>query len=221
VSVVNGTFSQLVMLGSSGMLLTALIVLWRKGVPAYITAYRWQSWILAALTATVGYYGRDSQLYWVAALLLVLKGVAIPALLRTMQQRFGAQREATPYVNTETSLVIACVLVLFAYVLARPWMAVSGLPTRRGLPLAMGLLFVSLFIVVSRKKAITQVIGFLMLENAIALLAVVGTYGVPLLVELGVFLDALMGFLVMQIFVYHIHETYDTIDVEELARLRH
>jgi hydrogenase-4 component E len=218
---VHGTFSQLVMLGSSGMLLTALIVLWRKGVPAYVTAYRWQSWILAALTATVGYYGRDSQLYWVAALLLVLKGVAIPALLRTMQRRFGAQREATPYVNTETSLVIASLLVLFAYVLARPWMAVSDLPTRQGLPLALGLLFVSLFIVVSRKKAITQVIGFLMLENAIALLAAVGTYGVPLLVELGVFLDALMGFLVMQIFVYHIHETFETIDVEELARLRH
>ena len=81
--------------------------------------------------------------------------------------------------------------------------------------------FVSLFIIVSRKKAITQVIGFLMLENAIALLAVAGTYGVPLLVEFGVFLDALMGFLVMQIFVYHIHETFDTIDVEQLTRLKH
>ena len=217
----DGTFSQLVMLGSSGMLLTALIVLWRKGVPAYITAYRWQAWLLAAITATVGYYGGDRQLYYVAAVLLGLKGVAIPALLRTMQRRFGAQREERPYVNTETSLLIASVLVVFAYLLARPWMAVTQLPTRQGLPLAMGLLFVSLFIIVSRKKAITQVIGFLMLENAIALLAAVGTYGVPLLVELGVFLDALMGFLVMQIFVYHIHETFDTLDVEELARLRH
>ena len=87
--------------------------------------------------------------------------------------------------------------------------------------MALSLLFVSLFIIVSRKKATTQVIGFLMLENAIGLLAVVGTYGVPLLVEFGVFLDALMGFLVMQIFVYHIHETFDTIDVEQLTRLRH
>ena len=217
----NGTFSQLVMLGSSGMLLTALIVLWRKGVPAYITAYRWQAWILVALTATVGYYGHDSHLYWVAALLLIVKGVAIPALLRTMARRFGAQREVRPYVNTETSLLIAGVLVLFAYALARPWMAVTTLPTRAGLPLAMALLFVSLFIVVSRKKAITQVIGFLMLENAIALLAAVGTYGVPLLVEIGVFLDALMGFLVMQIFVYQIHETFETIDVDQLKRLKH
>lgn len=217
----NGALSQVVVLGASGMLLTALIVLWRKGVPAYITAYRWQSWLLAALTATVGRYSGEHSLYWVAAMILALKGIAVPALLRTMQGRFGAQREETPYVNTETSLLLAIVLVLFSYLLARPWMAVTQLPTRQGLPLAMSLLFVSLFVIVSRKKAITQVIGFLMFENAVALLAVVGTYGVPLLVELGVFLDALMGFLVMQILVYHIHETFETLDVEELTRLRH
>ena len=217
----NGTFSQLVMLGSSGMLLTALIVLWRRGVPAYIRAYRWQSWLLGAVTAVVAWFGRDAALYLVAAAMVTLKGVLIPMVLRTMERRFGAQRELSPYVNTETSLFFAGLLVLFAYVLARPWMAVTMLPTRAGLPLAMALLFVSLFIIVSRKKAITQVIGFLMLENAIALLAVVGTYGVPLIVEIGVFLDALMGFLVMQIFVYQIHETFDVLDVEQLTRLKH
>jgi hydrogenase-4 component E len=217
----DDVFSRLVMLGSSGMLLTALIVLWRKGVPAYVTAYRWQSWLLATLTATVAYFSGDWRLYWVAAVLVLLKGLAIPRLLGTMQRRFAVQSEIKPYVNTETSLLIAGLLVLFAYVLARPWMALTTLATREALPLAMALLFVSLFIIVSRKKAITQVIGFLMLENAIALLAAVGTYGVPLLVELGVFLDALMGFLVMQIFLYQIHETFDTIDVEQLSRLRH
>lgn len=217
----NGLFSQLVVLGSTGMLLTALIVLWRKGVPAYITAYRWQSWLLGGVTAIVGGFGGDRQLYLVAAALILLKGIAIPKLLRTMERRFGSQRELRPYVNTETSLLISGLLVLFAYVLARPWMAVSQLPTRAGLPVAMALLFISLFVIVSRKKAITQVIGFLMLENAIALLAVVGTYGVPLLVEFGIFLDALMGFFVMQIFVYQIHETFDTIDVEQLTRLKH
>lgn len=217
----NGLFSQLVTLGSSGMLLTALIVLWRRGVPAYIRAYVWQAWLLAAITATIGYFGADSQLYVVAAVLVALKAFAIPALLRRMQSRFEGHLEINPYVNTETSLMIAGLLVVFAYVLARPWVAVTTLPTREGLPLAMALLFVSLFVIVSRKKAITQVIGFLMLENAIGLLAVVGTYGVPLLVEFGIFLDALMGFLVMQIFVYDIHETFNTIDVEQLRRLRH
>jgi len=218
---VDHLFSQLVMLSSSGMLLTALIVLWRKGVPAYITAYKWQAWLLASLTAIVGYFGEDPRLYVVSGVLVLLKGVAIPRLLGEMQRRFGIEPKTRPYVNTEISLLAAGLLVLFAYVIARPLMAVTELPTREGLPLAMALLFVSLFIIVSRRKAITQVIGFLMLENAIALVAVVGTYGVPLLVEFGVFLDALMGLLVMQIFVYHIHETFDTIDVEQLTRLRH
>lgn len=214
-------FPQLVMLGSSGMLLTALIVLWRRGVAAYIAAYRWQAWLLAAITVVIGWFGRDRQLYLVAAVLVLFKGIAIPALLRNMLRRFGAEPEGKPYVNTEASLLAASVLVVFAYVVSRPLVAVTSLPTRHALPLAMALLFVSLFIVVSRKKAITQVIGFMMLENAIALLAVAGTYGVPLLVEFGVFLDALMGYLVMQIFVYQIHETFDTIDVEQLRRLRH
>ncbi len=89
------------------------------------------------------------------------------------------------------------------------------------MPLAIGLVLVSLFVVISRKKALTQVVGFLMLENGLALLALLGTYGIPLIVELGVFLDALMGVLVMQIVIYRIHETFESIDVEQLNRLRH
>jgi hydrogenase-4 component E len=169
----------------------------------------------------VGYLGDEPELYWIAALLLALKGIALPLFLSATERKFGTHQELRPYVNTEVSLLIGGVLVLFAYVLTRPWMAVTTLPTRAGLPIAMALLFISLLIIVTRKKAITQVIGFLMLENAIALLAVMGTHGVPLLVELGVFLDALMGFLVMQIFIYDIHETFETIDVEHLARLKH
>jgi hydrogenase-4 component E len=103
----------------------------------------------------------------------------------------------------------------------RPLVVTSQLPTRASMALAMGLILVSLFVIVTRKKALTQVVGFLMLENGIALLAILGTYGIPLIVELGVFLDALLGFLVMQIFVYRIHETFETIDVEQLSRLRH
>lgn len=215
------TFARLIVLGASGMLLTALIVLWRRGVPAYIRAFAWQSWLLAAIAATVARFGGEPHLYWVAAVLFLLKGVAIPILLRTTERRFAAQRDLPPYVNTATSLLIGGLLVLFAYVVTSPWMAMAKLATRSGLPLAMGLLFVSLFIIVSRRKAITQVIGFLMLENSVALLALVGTFGVPLLVELGVFLDALMGFLVMQIFIYDIHDTFETIDVAQLARLKH
>jgi len=218
---VQGVFSQVAVMGSSGMLLCALIVLWRRGVAAYITAFMWQSVVLGALTAAVGYFGNDPQLYVVAVLLFGIKAVAIPRLLRRVSQRFTAGRESAPYVNTATSLVVSGLLVLLAYAAARPLEAVADAPTRAGMPLAMGLLFISLFIIVSRKLAITQVIGFLMLENAIALLAVLATYGVPLIVELGVFLDALMGFIVMQIFLYDIHDTFSTTDVDVLKRLKH
>lgn len=217
----QGVFSQVAVMGSSGMLLCALILLWRRGVAAYITAFTWQSVVLGALTAAVAYFGHDPQLYVVAVLLFGIKAVAIPKLLRRVSQRFTAGRESAPYVNTATSLLVSGLLVLLAYAAARPLEAVADSPTRAGMPLAMGLLFISLFIIISRKLAITQVIGFLMLENAIALLAVLATYGVPLIVELGVFLDALMGFIVMQIFLYDIHDTFSTTDVDVLKRLKH
>ena len=217
----DSVFSQLSVMGSSLVLIFGLILLWRRGVTAYISAFTWQSAVLSGVTAVVAYFGHDHELYWVAGALFILKGVVIPRLLRRMERRFAAERELDPYVNTATSLVISGLLVLFGYAITRPLVALSHLPTRAGMPLAMGLVLVSLFVIISRKKALTQVIGFLMLENGLALLAVLGTYGIPLIVELGVFLDVLMGFLVMQIFVYQIHETFESIDVEQLSNLRH
>ena len=214
-------FAQLVVLESSLALVLGLLLLWRRGVPAYVNAFTWQSIVLAGVAATVGWFARERELYFVAGLLVLVKGVAIPRLLGGMERRFASEREVAPYVNTATSLVVAGLLVLFGYAVMRPVVAASELPTRTAMPLAMGLVLVSLFVVVSRKKALTQVIVFLVLENGIALLALLGAYGVPLIVELGVFLDALMGFLVMQIFVYRIHETFETIDVDQLDRLRH
>jgi len=218
---VDATFSQLAMLGSSLMLIFGLILLWRRRVPAYINAFTGQSVALAGVAGATGYFGTASELYWVAAFVLLLKGLVIPALLRRMGRRFGSERELDPYVNTATSLLLAGLLVLFGYAVMRPLVVTSRLPTRASMALAMGLILVSLFVIVTRKKALTQIVGFLMLENGIALLAILGTYGIPLIVELGVFLDALLGFLVMQIFVYRIHETFETIDVEQLSRLRH
>src|SRR2546425_3404482 len=194
------------MLGSSLALIFGLILLWRRRVPAYINAFTGQSVALAGVAGATGYFGNEPELYWVAAFLLVLKGAVIPALLRRMGRRFGTERELDPYVNTATSLLMAGLLVLFGYAVMRPLVATSQLPTRASIPLAMGLILVSLFVIVTRKKALTQIVGFLMLENGIALLAILGTYGIPLIVELGVFLDALLGFLVMQVFVYRIRK---------------
>src|SRR5512143_167690 len=163
-------FSQLVVLGSSLTLICALMLLWHRNVYAYTTAFAWQSVVLTGIMAVVAYFERDAEMYFVAALFLLLKGWVIPRLLRRIEQPLGDEQELRPYVNTATSLLVCALLVLFAYSVSRPLVALSRLPTRAGMPLALGLIFISLFVIASRKKALTQVIGFLMLENGIALL---------------------------------------------------
>lgn len=217
----DALFAQLATLGSSLALLFGIMLLWRRSLRAYTVAFQWQSAAIAALFVLIGYFGHDAELYFVALFFFVLKVFLLPRYLQRMEQRFGSEREVQPYVNIATSLILAGLLVLLAYAITRPLVQVSTLPTRDGLPLAMGLIFVGLFVVVTRKKALTQIVGFLVLENGIALLAALGTFGIPLIVELGVFLDVLLGFLVMQVFVYQIHGTFESIDVEQLSELKY
>jgi len=214
-------FSQLTTLGSSMVLLFGVVLLCRRSLYAYVEVFRWQSLVLTALLVVVGHFGNAPEIYVVAVVFFALKVVFIPSYLERLAKRVGAERESQPYVNITSSLVIAALLVLLAYAVMRPLVLASQLPTRGGLPLAVGLIFVGLFVLISRKKALTQIVGFLVLENGIALLALLGTFGIPLIVELGVFLDVMMGFLVMQVFVYHIHGTFESIDIEQLNQLRH
>src|SRR5499426_430855 len=217
----DAIFAQLATLGSSLVLLFGISLLWRRSLVAYVRAFRWQSLALALVFALIGYFGHNRELYIVAVILVVLKVIIIPGYLTRLYQRVGGEREAQPYVNIATSLIIAGLLVSLSYAITRPLVMVSKLPTRNGIPLAIGLVLVGVFVIISRRKALSQIIGFLVLENGIALLAALGTYGIPLIVELGVFLDALMGFLVMQILVYQIKDTFESIDVEQLSQLRH
>ena len=197
----DAAFAQLTMTGASAMLLLALVVLWRRHVPAYVTAFRTQSVVLAAVGAVVAWMGEVPELFVVAVLILALKGWIVPRILYAMEARRARDRELTPLINTEISLLVSSGLAVAAYEISRPLVEVVSLPTRGGLSIALALILVSLFIVVSRRQVIAQIVGFLMLENGVALLALLGAYGVPLVVELGVFLDVLLGVLVMQALV--------------------
>jgi hydrogenase-4 component E len=214
-------FSQLSTLAATLALLYGLLLLWRRNLGSYVDAFQGQSVVISALFVVVGYFSANPELYLVAGVFVVLKVFFIPRTLRKMQTRFAVEREQEPYLNVPASLILAGLLVMLAYELMRPVAAVSELPTRGGLPLALGLIFVGLLVILTRKKAFTQVIGFMILENGITLLALLCTYGIPLIVELGVFLDALMGFLVMQIVIYQLHGTFESIDVDQLNQLKH
>ena len=217
----DAVFSQLSTLGSSIVLISGILLLWRRSLKGYISSFRWQSVILTVILVMVGYFGHDHELYIVAGIMFVLKALILPYYLDRMLANLKLSREIDPYVNNAASLIMSGLLVLLAYGITRPLLLLSSLPTRSGIPLAMGLIFVGFFVILSRKKALTQIIGFLVLENGIVLLAALATYGIPLIVELGVFLDALMGFLVMQVLVYKIQGTFESIDVDQLNQLKH
>ena len=214
-------FSQLSTLTSSLVLILGIGILWRSSLPAYIDSFAIQSFCFVLCILTVGAYSGDPEVYLVAIPVCALKVFYIPRLLHRARRHVGADVEVRPFVNTPMSILLAGILTLVAYAVAEPVVALSDLPTRDAIPLALAVVFVGLFIIVSRRSALAQIVGFLVLENGIALLAVLATFGVPLIVELGVFLDVLLGFLVMQVFVYRIRETFATIDVDQLRRLRH
>jgi len=214
-------FARLVTLASSLVLLAGISILWRHSLPAYIRTFARQSFLFVAGIVLVATQVGDFRLYLVAALVFLIKVLLIPRVLRRVLRHVGADLEVRPYVNTPVSLLLAGVLTLLSYAIASPVVTLSTLPTRGGIPLALATVFIGLLIIVSRRSALTQIIGFLVLENGIALLAVLATFGVPLIVELGVFLDVLLGVLVMQVFVYRIREAFDTIDVDRLKGLRH
>jgi len=214
-------FARVMTLASSLVLLAGIAILWRRSLPAYIRSFARQSFFIVLAVLLLAIRERDRELALVALLMFALKVLFMPAVLRRVQRRIGAEADVRPYVNTPVSLAIAGLLTLAAYTVAQPVVALSHLPTRGGLPLALASVFVGLFIVASRRSALSQIVGFLIMENGIALLAVLATYGVPLIVELGVFLDVLLGFLVMQVFVYRIRETFETTDVDRLRSLRH
>jgi hydrogenase-4 component E len=101
-----------------------------------------------------------------------------------------------------------------------PIAASNPLPTADAIPLAFAGALIGFFIMVNRRRAVTQILGFLMLENGIFLLALLSTYGVPFIVEMGVFLDVLVAVLIMEVFVYRIKDNFDSIDVGELGKLK-
>jgi hydrogenase-4 component E len=214
-------FSQLSTLSASLVLIMGIGVLWRTSLPAYIEAFALQSFFLMLCILTVAIYSQDWELYLVAILLCALKVVFIPKVLHRARRYVGADIEIRPFINIPMSVLLAGVLTLFAYAVSEPVVALTDLPTRSSIPLALAVVFVGLFIIVSRRSALTQIVGFLVMENGIALLAALATFGIPLIVELGVFLDLFLGFLVMQVFLYRIRETFATIDVDQLRNLKH
>jgi hydrogenase-4 component E len=152
--------------------------------------------------------------------LAIVKVVVIPKVFNRAIAKIGMQRSVAPYLGTSATLGVCAGLVVFAFYIMAPVTASSRLPTADGIPLAFAAVLIGLFTTVNRKRALTQILGFLMLENGIFLTALLATYGIPLIVEMGVFLDLLVAVLILEVFIYRITENFDSLEVKFMGVLR-
>jgi len=185
-----------------------------------VRAFALQSFVLAFLSVLIAIYTDSFQLFGVGVALVIVKVVVIPRVLNRAVAKIGISRVAAPYLGTAPALIVCVLLAIIAFYVMTPIAASNPLPTADAMPLAFAGVLIGFFIMVDRRRAVTQILGFLMLENGIFLLALLTTYGVPFIVEMGVFLDVLVAVLIMEVFVYHIKDNFDSIDVGELGKLK-
>ncbi|MBZ0160641.1 MAG: hypothetical protein K8G79_10985 [bacterium] len=213
-------FPRLVTLLSFAALGTALLLIVRRELAGQVRLFAAQSLTLAILAAVVAAFTSSIELTIVALALLLLKVFIIPYALNRAVKKIGLQPAALPYLGTPATLVVCGGLVVIAFAVMAPVAASNPLPTAEAIPIAFAGVLIGFFVMVNRRRALTQILGFLMLENSIFQFALLATYGVPFLVEMGVFLDVLVAVLIMEVFLYRIKENFDSIEVDRLERLK-
>ncbi len=202
------------------VLLTAFGMLVQRRMYGLIHLFAWQGLFLSVSTAIVGFVAGKHHLYISSLLTLSLKVVLLPYILHVLIYRLRIQKEVDTVVNVPLTMLIGIALVIFSYHLTAPVRELSTLVTRSTLAVALATVMIGLLMMITRRHAVTQIIGFLAMENGLFFAATSATYGMPLVVELGVALDILIAAFIFGIFFFHIHTTFDSLDVEKMARLK-
>ena len=212
--------SQFVNLLAAFLLLLAFAMLSQRRILTLIKLFAWQGAALTASTLIVAYTTGQDHLYFSAALTLVLKVVAIPWLLHRLIDRLQIRWDVETLINIPTTMLIGIGLVIFAFALAAPISEMAHTLTRATLGIAMASVLLSFLMMIVRRKAVPQVIGFLAMENSLFFAATSATYGMPLVVELGVALDVLVGTFIFGIFFFHIRDEFESLDIRHMENLK-
>ena len=212
--------SQLITFCAAGMLVFQLLLVVQRMLFTSIRLFALQSLLLTGIAGIVAYFHNATHVYIVAALTLIGKVVFLPWLLNRQVRRIGITQEIEPLLNAPTSMLLCGGLTLLSYIVARPFTALERLGNNT-LGIAMTLVLTGFFLMFNRRKAITQVLALLTVENGVMLAAVaLTTYGMPLVVELGIFFDVVVAVMVLGILVYRIRESFDSMDTSKLNQLK-
>lgn len=213
--------TQLLDLACGALLLTAVLVLWRRELAVIIRVFAVQGLALAVLVGVLAAHGGSAELWAVAAGVLVLRAGVLPYLLRRALAGAGeTRRETSPLVNVSASLLAAAVLTLLAHAVSRPLVELAPSAATRAIPVGMTVVLIGFFVLVTRRRALSQLAGFLLMDNGITAVGFLTTTGVGLVVELGVSLDVLLAVLVLRVLTTRMREAFGDTDLDELRELR-
>ena len=215
------TFSgQLINFLAALLLLIAFAMLSQRRILSLIYLFAWQGFVLALSTTVVAYTTGQHHLYYSAGLTLMLKAFLLPWLLHRLIIRLNIRWDVETLINIPATMLVGIALVIFAFNLAAPITQLASTITRNALGIAMASVLLSFLMMITRRKAVTMVVGFLAMENGLFFAATSATYGMPMVVELGIALDVLVGTFIFGIFFFQIRETFDSLDTKHLEKLK-
>jgi hydrogenase-4 component E len=217
--VADSLFSQLIGLCAGVLLLTGVLLVWRRTKSGSIRLLALQGIALAILVAMIGIHKANIETLAVALLVLMLKGVVLPMLLTRNALRSGKDRDV-PFINPTASLLLVALLAILAYVVSRPLASLGSGPAIQVIPVGMALVLIGFLLLATGRHAIAQLVGFLVLDNGIATVAFLTAGGVPLVVELGVLIDVLLVVLILRVLTGRIQTEYGATDLDDLTELR-
>jgi hydrogenase-4 component E len=211
---------QVINLLAALLLLLAFAMLAQRRIQLLINLFAAQGLVLAASAALVGLVSGQHHLFVSAGITLVLKVVVLPLILHWLIRRLNVKWDVETLFNIPTTMLIGIVLVILAFNVAQPISLLAGTVARSTLGIALAAILLAFLMMITRSKAVPQVIGFLAMENGLFFAATSATYGIPMVVEFGVALDVLVGALILGIFIFQIRERFDSLDTRHLEKLK-
>jgi hydrogenase-4 component E len=212
--------SDVLILCAAGMLVSAYLMVGQKALFTTIRLFGVQSALLGILAATIAVSESRPELFVTAAVTIALKGILIPWFLMRVIDRIGIHREIEPFLNVPASLLVCLGLTVVGYRVSTGFPEGSRGVSHHLIGVALSMLLIGLFLMVTRKKAITQILALLTVENAVFLVAVGVTSGMPLVVELGISFDVILAVLILGVLVHRIVERFESMDVSRLSKLK-
>ena len=211
---------QLVNLCAAIMLLLGFAMLAQRRILSLINLFMLQGMVLVASTLIVAHTTGQSHLYWSAALTLTLKVIALPWILHRLIRKLSVKWDVETIINIPTTMLVGIALVVIAFNVASPISQLSGTIMRATIGIALACVLLSFLMMITRSKAVPQVIGFLAMENGLFFAATSATYGMPMVVELGIALDVMVGMVIFGVFFFQIRQQFDSLDIRHMERIK-